>query len=397
MANAVALAFRQAGAKDPAQASEHNSRCAVSMAVSAGEPSGADRATAVQAQQANKMQQRQRAIVKGRRRRGENLLPRMGLTLLMGAGLIMFARDSAPHAKAVGHREPTGSWEGLHADASKAASFGFGDLSSRHLSEGNPPVVYPAGYVLPENCPNEAAVGNSTYPPLGLEGASATVVHFIVLFFMFLGLAIVCDSFFEAALSRICEAMNLKDDVAGATWMAAGGSAPELATSVMGLFVSQSDIGFGTIVGSAVFNVLFVIACCAFVAPNLKLTWWPLARDCAYYCFAMSILVFVISDLKVEWYEAVILLLLYAVYVIVMYFNERLEVWVLSRVKAGEVASNALVKMLRDLFDNVVRAASPDRSERKGWTRGRKGRLEGGWPQGQQPHKLPLQIPIGQI
>ena len=88
---------------------------------------------------------------------------------------------------------------------------------------------------------------------------------------MFLGLAIVCDSFFEAALSRICEAMNLKDDVAGATWMAAGGSAPELATSVMGLFVSQSDIGFGTIVGSAVFNVLFVIGLCALVAPLLVL------------------------------------------------------------------------------------------------------------------------------
>ena len=80
---------------------------------------------------------------------------------------------------------------------------------------------------------------------------------------MFLGLAIVCDSFFEASLSAICEAMNLKDDVAGATWMAAGGSAPELATSTIGVLISISDIGFGTIVGSAVFNVLFVIGMCA--------------------------------------------------------------------------------------------------------------------------------------
>ena len=70
------------------------------------------------------------------------------------------------------------------------------------------------------------------------------------------------------------------------TWMAAGGSAPELATSVLGVFFSKSDVGFGTIVGSAVFNVLFVIACCAFVAPNLKLTWWPLARGASYYCFS---------------------------------------------------------------------------------------------------------------
>lgn len=34
-----------------------------------------------------------------------------------------------------------------------------------------------------------------------------------------------------------------------------GGSAPELFTSVMGVFVAESDVGFGTIVGSAVFNV----------------------------------------------------------------------------------------------------------------------------------------------
>merc|ERR1719171_1006816 len=118
--------------------------------------------------------------------------------------------------------------------------------------------------------------------------------------------------------------MDLKDDVAGATWMAAGGSAPELATSVLGVFISVSDVGFGTIVGSAVFNVLFVIACCAFAAKNLKLTWWPLARDASYYCFSMSILVFVIF----------------------MYYNERLEIWVTQRVKAGEENASSMQIMM---------------------------------------------------
>ena len=37
---------------------------------------------------------------------------------------------------------------------------------------------------------------------------------------------------------------------------------PELATSFIGTF-SGSAVGFGTIVGSAVFNVLFVIGMCA--------------------------------------------------------------------------------------------------------------------------------------
>ena len=64
-------------------------------------------------------------------------------------------------------------------------------------------------------------------------------------------------------------------------FMAAGGSAPELFTSFMGVFVAKSNVGFGAIVGSAVFNVLFVIGMCALFSKEiLELTWWPLFRDC---------------------------------------------------------------------------------------------------------------------
>ena len=63
-------------------------------------------------------------------------------------------------------------------------------------------------------------------------------------------------------------------------WMAAGGSAPEFFTSLMGVFVANNDVGFGTIVGSAVFNVLFVIGLCAvFAKQTLDLTWWPLGAS----------------------------------------------------------------------------------------------------------------------
>ena len=43
--------------------------------------------------------------------------------------------------------------------------------------------------------------------------------------------------------------------------MAAGSSAPELATTIVSLFIAKDvDIGIGTVVGSAVFNIMFVIA-----------------------------------------------------------------------------------------------------------------------------------------
>lgn len=94
----------------------------------------------------------------------------------------------------------------------------------------------------------------------------------------------------------------LQDDVAGATFMAAGGSAPEFFTAVIGTFLSESNVGFGTIVGSAVFNVLFVIGCCAMFSKEvLHLTWWPLARDSVYYSVTLAALVIFFLDGQIEW------------------------------------------------------------------------------------------------
>lgn len=54
--------------------------------------------------------------------------------------------------------------------------------------------------------------------------------------------------------------LKLSPDVAGATFMAAGSSAPELATVVIGVFFAKDDIGVSGVIGSAVFNIMFVIS-----------------------------------------------------------------------------------------------------------------------------------------
>jgi len=162
----------------------------------------------------------------------------------------------------------------------------------------------------------------------------AHVFHFIGMLYTFFGIAIVCDEFFVPALEVIVERLDLAHDVAGATFMAAGGSAPELFTSFIGTFISKSQVGFGTIVGSAVFNVLFVIGMCAiFSTGELCLTWWPFARDVVYYGFSLFMLTIffgVLSPNEIHWYEAVILLSLYGLYVLLMYFNDPLHTRFLS-------------------------------------------------------------------
>ena len=115
-------------------------------------------------------------------------------------------------------------------------------------------------------------------------------IYVIGVLWMFLALSVVCDEFFVPALEVLVRRWDISPDIAGATFMAAGGSAPELFTSFIGTFTG-SAVGFGTIVGSAVFNVLFVIGTCAvFSNEVLELTWWPLARDSIYYCTSLAML-----------------------------------------------------------------------------------------------------------
>ncbi|KAM8984965.1 sodium/potassium/calcium exchanger 2 isoform 3-T3 [Ara ararauna] len=171
----------------------------------------------------------------------------------------------------------------------------------------------------------------------------AVILHVIGMIYMFIALAIVCDEFFVPSLTVITEKLTISDDVAGATFMAAGGSAPELFTSLIGVFISHSNVGIGTIVGSAVFNILFVIGMCAlFSREILNLTWWPLFRDVSFYIIDLILLIIFFLDNLIMWWESLTLLAAYFCYVTFMKFNVQVEEWVkkfLNRNKVEKVTA----------------------------------------------------------
>uniref|UniRef100_A0A8C9N6M9 Sodium/potassium/calcium exchanger 1 n=1 Tax=Serinus canaria TaxID=9135 RepID=A0A8C9N6M9_SERCA len=160
------------------------------------------------------------------------------------------------------------------------------------------------------------------------------VLHIFGMTYVFVALAIVCDEYFVPALGVITEKLQISEDVAGATFMAAGGSAPELFTSLIGVFISHSNVGIGTIVGSAVFNILFVIGTCAlFSRQILHLTWWPLFRDITFYIVDLLMLILFFLDSVIDWWESLLLLTAYATYVFTMKHNVFLEQWVKQELK----------------------------------------------------------------
>ncbi|XP_061542738.1 sodium/potassium/calcium exchanger 3-like isoform X4 [Phycodurus eques] len=150
----------------------------------------------------------------------------------------------------------------------------------------------------------------------------AVILHVLCAIYMFHALAIVCDVYFVPSLEKVSENLQLSQDVAGATFMAAGSSAPELFTSLIGVFITKGDVGVGTIVGSAVFNVLVIIGICGiFAGQPISLSWWPLFRDAVFYILSIIVLIVVIYDEKVQWWETIILISMYGIYIIIMKFN----------------------------------------------------------------------------
>uniref|UniRef100_A0AAQ6A6T3 Sodium/calcium exchanger membrane region domain-containing protein n=1 Tax=Amphiprion ocellaris TaxID=80972 RepID=A0AAQ6A6T3_AMPOC len=143
--------------------------------------------------------------------------------------------------------------------------------------------------------------------------------------YMFYALAIVCDDYFVPSLEKISENLQLSEDVAGATFMAAGSSAPELFTSLIGVFITKGDVGVGTIVGSAVFNILVIIGLSGiFAGQTVVLTWWSLFRDSSYYILS------VLTLILVRW-ETLFIADIRQQYVFCFRFNSQIMVFVMRK------------------------------------------------------------------
>ena len=67
--------------------------------------------------------------------------------------------------------------------------------------------------------------------------------------------------------TTLARAMGVSDLVIGLTIVAIGTSLPELATSVTATIRRQADISVGNVLGSNVFNILFVMGLCAQITP----------------------------------------------------------------------------------------------------------------------------------
>lgn len=170
-----------------------------------------------------------------------------------------------------------------------------------------------------------------------VDNGGTAVLYIMGVLYCFLGLAIVCDEFFQTSLEIISEELKLTPDVAGATFLAAGSSAPELFTSLSDAFGDANSTGTGTIVGSAMFNILVIVALSAAVAGKngaaINIDWRPVCRDVLFYSYSIVVLALVFKDGRAEWWEGLIMALSYCGYTVFMKYNT----YILSRCQPPKI------------------------------------------------------------
>ncbi|CAF3442017.1 unnamed protein product [Rotaria socialis] len=192
--------------------------------------------------------------------------------------------------------------------------------------------------------------------PFGLEACMSiqlrAVLYFIFLLYLFLGIAIVADIFMssiETITSRrrkirypdptendkylTVEVRIWNDTVANLTLMALGSSSPEILLSIIEIIGNRfeaGELGPGTIVGSAAYNLLMICAICisAIKAPETRrIKLYSVFMVTSFFGFFayiwMFIVLSIISKDVVDLWEAVITFLLFPLVVIIAFLAEK--------------------------------------------------------------------------
>ncbi|MEQ2268051.1 hypothetical protein XENORESO_015058 [Xenotaenia resolanae] len=97
---------------------------------------------------------------------------------------------------------------------------------------------------------------------------------------------------------------------------------------------------------------MLLTLCSLFILQAVKLSHWALLRDSIYYTFSIIALIVFIYDEKVCWWESLVLILMYAVYILIMKFNGKAHRYFSQRKKGSGNLANGLTGST-DLEDNV--------------------------------------------
>lgn len=100
------------------------------------------------------------------------------------------------------------------------------------------------------------------------EQKNGSIVKYALAIAVGCGLLVMGSNYLVDGASSIARLFGVSELIIGLTIVSAGTSLPELSTAIIAIMKKQSDIGVGNVVGSNLFNMLFVLGLSGIVAPR---------------------------------------------------------------------------------------------------------------------------------
>ena len=97
---------------------------------------------------------------------------------------------------------------------------------------------------------------------------NASIPKMIVFVIIGIAMVVLGSDFTVSGATKIAEIAGLDDRIIGLTVVAFGTSLPELVTCIQAARKKKTDIAIGNIIGSNIFNILFVLGISALVSPS---------------------------------------------------------------------------------------------------------------------------------
>lgn len=97
---------------------------------------------------------------------------------------------------------------------------------------------------------------------------NASVPKMLLFVLLGLGMIVLGSDFTVSGATKIAEIIGIDDRIIGLTVVAFGTSLPELVTCIQAARKNKVDIAIGNIIGSNIFNILFVVGISALVSPS---------------------------------------------------------------------------------------------------------------------------------
>ena len=149
--------------------------------------------------------------------------------------------------------------------------------------------------------------------------------YFINILLLIVGMVLLVKGadFFVGGASDIAKKLGIPSLIIGLTLVSIGTSLPEASVSINAAITNSSDLSFGNVIGSNIFNSLFIIGICSIIIPTV------VSKDLIKFDIPILILVMAILSLfayaitpyVIDRWEAAIMFILFCLYIILVVFR----------------------------------------------------------------------------